>query len=141
MFINCSTCFGRRTAHHQELKNYNCSLWFYTRFCLPAAAMAQPSQRPATKNVCKTEAAITVFELLMMSGLSLETCSAIKKQWNNKFYYTVASCSLFLYHLNEPLNSTELRFQHADVMSSDASNKSSNVVFMSLTCFSPERLR
>ena len=28
MFLNCSTCFGRHTAHHQELKNCNCSLWF-----------------------------------------------------------------------------------------------------------------
>jgi len=44
----------------------------------------------------KPEAAITVFELLMMSGVSLETCWAIKKQWNNKFYYTVASGWLFL---------------------------------------------
>jgi len=40
----------------------------------------------------KPEAVITGFELLMMSGLSLETCWAIKKHWNNKFYYTVASC-------------------------------------------------
>ena len=47
MFPNCSTCFGRHTAHHQELKNCNCSLWFYIRFWLPVAAtMAQPSQRP-----------------------------------------------------------------------------------------------
>jgi len=46
----------------------------------------------------KPEAAITVFELLMMSGMSLETCWAIK-HWNNKFYYTVASCWLFLYDL------------------------------------------
>ena len=50
MFLNCSTFFGRHTAHHLELKNCNCSLWFYIRFRLPAAAMAQPSQRqPATK--------------------------------------------------------------------------------------------
>jgi len=55
MFLNCSTCFGRHTAHDQELKNCNYSLWFYIRLWLPAAAMAQPSQRqPATKNVCKT---------------------------------------------------------------------------------------
>jgi len=47
----------------------------------------------------KPEAAITVFELPMMSGVSLETCSAINKHWNNKFYYTVASCWLFLYDL------------------------------------------
>jgi len=53
-FLNCSTCFGRHTAHHQELQNYNCSLWFYIRFWLQAAAMAEPSQRPATKNACKT---------------------------------------------------------------------------------------
>jgi hypothetical protein len=31
MFLNSSTCFQRHTAHHQELKNCNCSLWFYIR--------------------------------------------------------------------------------------------------------------
>jgi len=30
MFLNFSTCFERHTAHHQELKNCNCSLWFYS---------------------------------------------------------------------------------------------------------------
>jgi hypothetical protein len=35
----------------------------------------------------------------MMSGVLLETCSAIKKHWNNKFYYTAAFCWLFLYDL------------------------------------------
>jgi len=49
------------------------------------------------KMYVKPEAAITVFELLMMSGLSLKTCRAIKKHWNNKFHYTAASCWLFLY--------------------------------------------
>jgi hypothetical protein len=53
--------------------------------------MAQPSQRPATENVWKPEAEITIFELLMMDGMSPETCWVIKKHWNNKFYYTVAS--------------------------------------------------
>jgi predicted DCC family thiol-disulfide oxidoreductase YuxK len=43
----------------------------------------------------KPEAVITVFELLMMSGVSLETYSAIKKHWNNKFYYTVAFFGYF----------------------------------------------
>ena len=77
----------------------------------------------------KPEAAITVFELLMMGGVSPETCWAInpsnaelnpfchllallgahhilhlskvrvKKLWNNKFYYTFASCWFFLYDL------------------------------------------
>ena len=32
----------------------------------------------------------------MMSGVLLETCWAFNKFWNNKFYYKVASCWLFL---------------------------------------------
>jgi hypothetical protein len=41
---------------------------------LVAAAMAEPSQRPETKKYVKPEAAITVFELLMMGGVWPETC-------------------------------------------------------------------
>jgi hypothetical protein len=62
MFLNCSTCFGRQTAHHQELKNW-----------LSHRSGRQP------KTYVKPEAAITVFELLMMGGVSLETCRASKK--------------------------------------------------------------
>ena len=36
------------------------------------------------------------LELLMTSGVPLETCSAINERWNNKFCYKVASCWLFL---------------------------------------------
>jgi len=32
----------------------------------------------------------------MMSGVPLETCWAFNKFWNNKFYYKVATCWLFL---------------------------------------------
>ena len=35
----------------------------------------------------------------MMGGVSPETCWTIKKQWNNKFYYTVASFWFFLWDL------------------------------------------
>jgi len=35
-------------------RNCNSSLWFYIRLWLPVAAMARPSQRLATINVCKT---------------------------------------------------------------------------------------
>jgi hypothetical protein len=49
------------------------------------------------KTYAKPEAAITVFEHLMLGGVSPETCWAIKKYWNNKFYYTVASCWFFLW--------------------------------------------
>jgi hypothetical protein len=73
MFLNCSTFFGRQTAHHEELKNCNRSIWFYMGFWLSAAAMAQPSQRPATKKYVKPEAEITVFERLMIGGVSPET--------------------------------------------------------------------
>jgi hypothetical protein len=36
-----------------------------------------------------------------MSGASLETCWAIKEHYNNKLYYMIASCWLFLYDLKE----------------------------------------
>ena len=36
------------------------------------------------------------LELLMMSGMPLETCWAFNKFWNNKFYYKVTSCWLLL---------------------------------------------
>jgi hypothetical protein len=35
----------------------------------------------------KPEAAITVFELLMMGGVSPETCCASKKHWNKRNVY------------------------------------------------------
>jgi hypothetical protein len=39
------------------------------------------------------------LELLMMRGVPLQTCWAFNGRWNNKFYYTVASCWLFLLSL------------------------------------------
>ena len=36
------------------------------------------------------------LELLMMSGVPLETCWAFNERWNNKFCYNVTSCWLFL---------------------------------------------
>jgi hypothetical protein len=36
------------------------------------------------------------LELLMMSGMPLETCWAFIERWNSKFYYNVAYCWLFL---------------------------------------------
>jgi hypothetical protein len=35
----------------------------------------------------------------MTDGVLPETCWAIKKHWNNKFYYTVESCWFFLWDL------------------------------------------
>jgi len=36
------------------------------------------------------------LELLMVSGMPLETCWGFNEWWNNKFYYKVAFCWLFL---------------------------------------------
>ena len=63
----------------------------------PAVVKSECTQtwvRPVTTCVCKPEAANT--KLLMMSGMSLEICWAFIERWNNKFYYKVASCWLFL---------------------------------------------
>jgi hypothetical protein len=35
------------------------------------------------------------LQLLMLSGMPLETCWAFNERWNNKYYYKVASCWLF----------------------------------------------
>jgi len=67
----CSTCFERHIAHHLGFKNCNCSLWFYTRLWLLVSGW-QP------QTYVKPEAANTVFELLMMSNVSPETCWAIR---------------------------------------------------------------
>ena len=95
-------CFGWHTAHRQELKNCNCSLWFYISFWSPAgrcdgSAIAVAGRQP--KMYVKPETAIIVFVLLMMGGVSAETYWAIKKNWNNTFYCTVASCWFFLWDL------------------------------------------
>ena len=51
--------------------------------------------QPVTTCVLKPEAANTVRGP-MMSGMPLETRWAFNERWNNKFYYKVASCWLFL---------------------------------------------
>ena len=70
MFLNCSTSFGRHTAHHQELKN----LVFC---CRPLRWLSHRSGNRQPKTYVKPEAAITVFELLMIGGVPPETCWAI----------------------------------------------------------------
>ena len=96
MFLNCSKCFGRHTAHHQELKNCNCSLWFYIRFWLPAAAMAQHSSffTRSVQRIC--------FILLQYhtSKLSRYFCSIFRrKNWPLEEYLTFFSVSENLYNL------------------------------------------
>jgi len=61
VFLNCSTCFRRHTAHHQELR------WLSHRSGL------QP------KTYVKPKDAITVFERLIMGGLPPKHFEQLKK--------------------------------------------------------------
>jgi hypothetical protein len=85
MFIWSLACFERHTAHHQELKNCTGSLWFYIRVRLLDVEVAGRFTASSKLNVqqphmyVKPESVSAFFELLMMSGVSLETCWASYK--------------------------------------------------------------
>ena len=90
IFIWSSTCFGRHTAHHQEPKTallasgfsyvegcWTCSWWTLSgTYC---AWQRSPTTRPTTFHVCKTRGCQCSFRLLMMGGVSPETCWASYK--------------------------------------------------------------
>ena len=96
-----STRFEHPSAHHQEI---NLLIWYLvcvTPCRWPSSVqvwMFHHGGRQPKTNV-KPEAAVTVFEHLMMGSVSPETYWAIKKHWNNKFYYPVASGWFFLWVL------------------------------------------
>ena len=90
--MHCRHSFKIRQLDVHGSVHHNINLIEITNMMRPCGYR----QLSATQTYVKPEAAITVFELLKMSGVSLETCWAIKKHWNNKFYYTVAFCWLFL---------------------------------------------
>jgi hypothetical protein len=74
--------------------NCICSPWFiYTCSDRPLSRLGgNCSSHPTwTTRGCKYS-----LELLMMSGMPLDTYWAFNKLWNNKFYYKVASRWLFL---------------------------------------------
>jgi hypothetical protein len=58
------------------------------------------STRPTTSHVQKTRGCQCSFRLLIMGGMSPETCWASYKYGTIKFWYIVASCWIFLYELN-----------------------------------------
>jgi hypothetical protein len=81
-FVYSSTCFGRFSAHHQELNGCSGSLWFYLRIvatvvlCLCSGRAAGPTTNTARlspRYEGKLEAATAVIELLMMGGKTPET--------------------------------------------------------------------
>ena len=51
--------------------------------------------RPTTFHVCKTRGCLCSFRLLMMGGVSSETCWASFKIRNNTILITFASCQIF----------------------------------------------
>jgi len=94
-----------RTAHRSSSGALNCicSLWFiYTcgdrpLLSLSGKTFSHSALTTAGDHMCmQTRGWKYSLELLMMSGVLLETCWAFDKLWNNKFYYKVASCWLFL---------------------------------------------
>jgi len=93
-FIYSSTCFGRSSAHHQELNDCSSSLWFYLRIVVIAVLCSWSGRlwlaRPCTQHgyhhdtKVKLEAATAVVELLMMGGRTPETCWSVNKRQDNK---------------------------------------------------------
>jgi len=87
-FMCGSECFGRLSAHHQEFTTALWSSGFTVGVLLVVVWQTTTNNAPTTtplrwlshrsgrqpKRYIKPEAAITVFELLMMGGVSPETC-------------------------------------------------------------------
>jgi len=88
-----------RAAHRSSSGALNCirTLWF-TYTCGDRQLLSPHSALTAAgHHMCiETRGCKHSLELLMMSAMALETCWAFNKRWNNKFYYKVASCWLFL---------------------------------------------
>ena len=98
IFIWSSTCFGRHTAHHQEPKTalapsgfaYVEGCWTCSCWTLSASSHYTSNNPPRMQN----QRLLVQFWLLMMGGVSAETCWASHK-YEIKFRYTVASCWIF----------------------------------------------
>jgi hypothetical protein len=81
-FVYSSTCFGRFSAHHEELNDCSGSLWFYLRIVVIAVlySLSSRSSRLRTQHgyhhdtKVKPEAATAVIDLLMMGGKMPKTC-------------------------------------------------------------------
>ena len=92
LFIWSSTCFGRHTAHHQEPTTAQAASGFaYVEGCrtcscwtLSGSVQRPTTARPATFHVCKIRGCLCGFRLLVMGGLSPETCWASFKIGNNQ---------------------------------------------------------
>jgi len=77
IFICSSTCFGRNTAHHQEPKSALAASGF--AYVVVGRCQRPATTRPTTFHVCKTRGCQCSFRLLMLGGVSPETCWATYK--------------------------------------------------------------
>ena len=110
LFIWSSAFFGRHTAHHQEPKTslaasgfsyvqgcWTCSWW--TLSDTVCAWQRPPTTSLTTFHVWKTRGCQCSFRLLVMGGVSSETCWASYEYGIIKFWYIIASCWTFLYDI------------------------------------------
>jgi hypothetical protein len=99
-FDNGATCNTSRST-----RTLNCSKNIYDvgrvvgERCQAEAHCACAWQHPTTFHVWKTRGCQCSFRLLMMGGVSPETCWASYKYGIIKFWYIVATCWIFLYEL------------------------------------------
>jgi uncharacterized membrane protein YhaH (DUF805 family) len=83
-FVYSLTCFGRFSAHHQELNDCSGSLWFWF-FIVVTVVLCSCSARPRTQHdyhhdtKVKPEAATAVIELLMMGGENVQNILSCKQ--------------------------------------------------------------
>jgi hypothetical protein len=70
----------------------------------------------------------------MMSGMPLQTFSAFSKFWNNKFYYKVASCWLFLPIHTTMHGSMNIKFKKTQVFEWFSKSKSSVALVEDAEC-------
>ena len=103
IFMWSSTCVGRHTVHHRELKTalaasgFACveGCWTCSWRTLSGRAWQRPPiTRPTTFHACKTRGCQCSFKLPMMGGVSPDTSWASHK-YEIKFCYTVASRWIF----------------------------------------------
>ena len=108
MFMWSSTCFGRHTAHHQELKTALATSGFaYVKGCwtlrlLDAdsrSARPRPTALLPPRSNGKPEADTAVIELLMMGMRMPETCWAVFK----RKVINLRNCCIWLVDLFECL--------------------------------------
>ena len=73
--------------------------WPAVTGCTFCAWQRPPTTRPTTFHVWKTGGCQCSFGLLMMDGVSSETCWASYRYGIIKFWYIVAFCWIFLYEV------------------------------------------